>query len=167
MRVLRAVERDAAWIAALLFTTTGFFISYEVVARYFFGAPTSWAAELSQLCLIWGALIAMPWVLSSRRHIRVTALTVVMPFRIRQTCEVAGMLVIVVFSATVVWYGFGIFYDSFERGRTSGTMLNLPVWIAQAAIPAGFAFLMVAAVNGIAQAVRGEIPDNSDTEPVR
>jgi len=40
-----------AWLSAWLFCVAGFMLSYEVIARYFFLAPTSWAAELSQLSL--------------------------------------------------------------------------------------------------------------------
>ena len=34
-----------AWFAAWLFVASGLMLSYEVVARYFFIAPTKWAAE--------------------------------------------------------------------------------------------------------------------------
>ena len=47
-----------AWLSAWLFCIAGFMLSYEVVARYFFLAPTSWAAELSQLSLIIWYLIS-------------------------------------------------------------------------------------------------------------
>ena len=60
-----------AWLSAWLFCVAGFMLSYEVVARYFFLAPTSWAAELSQLSLIYGTLLAMPWALKSRKHIQI------------------------------------------------------------------------------------------------
>ena len=38
-------------------------LPYEVIARYFFIRPTIWAAELSQLCLIWGSMLALAHVL--------------------------------------------------------------------------------------------------------
>lgn len=164
MQLLTRVEGVAAWIATLLFTATGFFISYEVIGRYFFNAPTIWAAELSQLCLVWGSLIAMSWVLSARRHIRVTALVGLLPLRLRQLCEIISMALIAVFSGYVVWYGFGIFHDSFSRGRTSGTMLNLPVWIAEAAVPIGFALLLLSALHGLRNALRGELPPEGHGE---
>ena len=37
-----------AWLAAWLFVLSGIMLSYEVVARYFFLAPTKWAAEHQQ-----------------------------------------------------------------------------------------------------------------------
>lgn len=49
-----------AWAAAILFVLAGCMLTYEVIARYFFIRPTIWAAELSQLCLIWGRCLACP-----------------------------------------------------------------------------------------------------------
>lgn len=162
MRFFRALESFIAWVAAFLFALTGFFITYEVIARYAFNAPTIWAAELSQLCLIWASLMAMASVLSVGRHIRVTAMIDLMPFRLRQFVEVIAMLLIIVFSVYVAWYGFEIFLDSFERGRTTGTMLDMPVWIAEAAVPAGFVLLIIAAINGLVNAIRGEVPEAAE-----
>jgi len=158
MRVLDALELFAARLAALLLALTGLMLSYEVVARYFFTAPTIWAAELSQLCLIWACPLAAPWVLSARRHIRVTALTQLLPEPARRALEIAALLIVAAFSLVVVLYGFDIFHDSFVRGRTTGTMLDLPAALPQAAIPAGFALLAVSALANAWRALSGPLP---------
>ena len=56
------------------------------------------------------------------------------------------MLVIIVFSAVSGWYGFLIFHDSFVRGRTTGSLLDLPIWIVEFAVPFGFALLLLQAI---------------------
>lgn len=160
MRLFHRVEAGAAWTAALLFVLAGLLITYEVVARYIFAAPTIWAAEISQLCLIWGGLLAMARVLSTGSHIRVTALTDRLPRRARLAAEAVAMTVIAAFSGVTLWYGFAIFHDSFARGRTSGSMLNLPSALSEAAVPLGFALLAVAALAGLIRALRGRLaPD--------
>ena len=135
-----------AWISALLFVFAGCMLTFEVTARYLFVAPTIWAAELSQLCLIWGTLIAMPWLLGARRHIAVDAVTDNLGPLGKRLCHVLSMVAVALFSAVVAWKGWEIFYDSFERGRTTGSMLDLPVWIAELAVPVGFALLFVQAL---------------------
>ena len=162
MRIYLAVERAAAWLAACLLALTGGFLTYEVVARYFFDAPTIWAAELSQLCLIWACPIAMAWVLSTRRHIRVTALTALAPRPVRRAMEVAALAVILIFSVFVTFYGYEIFLDSFERGRTTGTMLDMKAWIPEAAIPAGFVLLSLSCVVNIWRALSGDLPEDEE-----
>ena len=145
-----------AWIAAVLFTAAGLMLTYEVVARYFFTKPTIWAAELSQLCLIWGCLLGMAWLLSARRHIAVDAVIQLFPIKVQNRVEAAAMLVVAAFSAVVAWKGWGIFMDSFERGRTTGSMLDLPSWVVERAVPLGYALLFVQALIEARRAWHGE-----------
>ncbi len=151
--------RALAWLAAVAFTAAGLMLTYEVVARYFFVRPTIWAAELSQLCLIWGCLLGMPWLLSARRHIAVDAVIRLLPETARNWIEAAAMLLVAAFSAVVAWQGWGIFRDSFERGRTTGSMLDLPSWVVELAVPVGFALLFVQALIETLRSARGTAAD--------
>ena len=146
MALFGLLTRALAWLAAALFVATGAMLTYEVVARYFFIRPTIWAAELSQLCLIWGTFLAMAWALGARRHIRIEAVTALMPAAWSRRVETAVMLLLAAFSLMLVWHGGGIFLDTFERGSTTGSMLDLPRWIAELAVPVGFGLLAVQAV---------------------
>jgi TRAP-type C4-dicarboxylate transport system permease small subunit len=145
-----------AWVAAILFVLAGCMLTYEVLARYFFVRPTIWAAELSQLCLIWGSLLGMPWALSARRHISVDAVTRLLSPKIQRLVEIIAMACILAFSVMVTFKGWEIFYESFERGRTSGTMLDLPAWIAELPVAIGFALLAIQAVIEIVGLLQGK-----------
>ena len=135
-----------AWLAAWLFVLSGFMLSYEVIMRYFFISPTKWAAELSQLCLIYGTLLAMPWMLQNRRHIQINAVTERLDKKIQNLLSLLTLLILMVFSGYVTIYGWLIFYDSFERGRTTGSLLDLPSWIAELSIPLFFFILLIQAM---------------------
>ena len=154
MRAFHSLLRALAWISAFLFILAGCMLTYEVTARYLFVAPTIWAAELSQLCLIWGTMIAMPWLLKTNRHIAVDAMTERLGPAAKRVCATLAMIVIGAFSAIVTWKGGGIFLDSFERGRTTGSMLDLPTWVSELAIPTGFALLFAQAVIETIKAVK-------------
>lgn len=151
-----------AWIGALLFVAAGLMLSWEVVARYFFVRPTIWAAELSQLCLIWGSLIGMPWALATRRHIAVDAITRLCSPTMQRVLEILAMAVVGVFSIVVAWKGFGIFFESLERGRTTGSMLDLPTWISELPVFVGFALSAIQSLIEIIRVVMGrEIPQGA------
>ena len=53
---------------------------------------------------------------------------------------------VIVFSGIVAFWGFDIFYTSFERGRTTGSILNMPIWISEASVPVGFGLLTLQGV---------------------
>lgn len=145
-----------AWVAALLFVAAGCMLTYEVLARYFFVRPTIWAAELSQLCLIWGSLMGMPWALAARRHISVDAVTRLLAPATQRVVEIVAMLFILAFSVMVTFKGWEIFHESFTRGRTTGTMLDLPSWVAELPVAVGFALLAIQAVIEIVGLLRGK-----------
>ncbi|MGE0846074.1 MAG: TRAP transporter small permease [Flavobacteriaceae bacterium] len=156
MQGFTRITTALAWLAAALFVAAGVMLTYEVVARYFFVRPTIWAAELSQLCLIWGSLLAMAWAMAARRHITVTAFTSLLPERGRAALEVFSLLAVALFSAFVAWHGWHIFLDSWVRGRTTGSLLDLPSWFSEIPVPAGFALLFVQALIEAARILRGE-----------
>ena len=145
MTPIDAISRAGGALAAVLMVLAGAMLTFEVAARYFFVRPTIWAAELSQLCLVWGVLLGMAWVLGMRRHITVNAATSLLPPRGRQGAEALALLVVILFSGWLAVYGWQIFWDSFARGRLTGTMLNLPRWTSEAPVPLGFAMLMAQA----------------------
>tara|TARA_B100000965_G_C19580942_1_gene753481 strand:- start:1402 stop:1905 length:504 start_codon:yes stop_codon:yes gene_type:complete len=135
-----------AWLAAWLFVLSGIMLSYEVMMRYFFISPTKWAAELSQLCLIYGTLLAMPWMLQNRRHIQINAVTERLGKKIQHLLSLSTLFILMIFSGYVTIYGWLIFYDSYERGRTTGSLLDLPSWIAELSVPVFFFILLIQAI---------------------
>lgn len=155
MRAYYTLLRALAGTAAFLFILAGCMLTYEVTARYLFVAPTIWAAELSQLCLIWGSMIGMPWLLKTNQHIAVDAVTVRLGKTAQRVCRILAMGAIALFSAVVAWKGGEIFLESFERGRTTGSMLDLPTWVSELAIPLGFALLLAQALIEISSAIAG------------
>lgn len=146
MHIVTHLCRLAGLLGACLMAATGAMLTYEVIARYFFIKPTIWAAELSQLCLIWGCLLALGWVLDLRRHITVNAVTGLLPRSAQRVCVALSLLVLIVFSLIVTYWGWTIFYDSWERGRTTGSLLNLPSWVAELSVPVGFGLLTAQAI---------------------
>lgn len=150
MRTITMISRLAGLLGACLLAATGGLLTYEVIARYFFIKPTIWAAELSQLCLIWGCLLAMGWLLSMKRHITVNAVTGLLPASAQRACVALSLLVVLAFSVIVTIWGWEIFYDSWLRGRTTGSLLNLPSWVAELAVPVGFALLTAQALVELA-----------------
>ena len=140
-------------------------LTYEVMARYFFLKPTVWAAELSQLCLIWGCLLAMAHLLALRRHITVNAVTNLLPPLGRRIAAGLALVLVVIFSVIVAIWGWDIFYDSFSRGRTTGSLLNLPVWIAELSVPLGFVLLALQGLVEIRRLSRAELEESSGAGP--
>ena len=153
---------NIAWVSAWLFCISGFMLSYEVIARYFFLSPTIWAAELSQISLIYGTLLAMPWALKSRKHIQINLVINKLSKNYKKFINILIMIVLLIFSSYVMVYGFDIFYDSLIRGRTTGSLLNLPSWIAELSVPFCFLLLLIQSLIEIIKLFKNIEPPESD-----
>lgn len=145
-------------ISAWLFFATGGLLTYEVLARYVFSSPTIWAAEISQMFLIWGMYLAIPRTIMRRENISIEVLHELLPVRAQKFCDFFALLFIGLFSAVVLWYGWEIAWDSFERGRSTGTMLNIPNWWTEMIIPAGFALALLSCLVSLARMMTGTEP---------
>lgn len=147
MRVfLNTVDQLSEWFglcAAWLFFITGLMIGYEVLARYLFNAPTIWAQELSQLLMLIGTYMGISWAMKYDQHIKITALEAHLPGAAKKWLKAFSLVFIALLCLVALYYGSQIFWDSFERGRSTGTMLNIPNWWSEIVIPAGFGVLLL------------------------
>ena len=157
MKFLQHISDRLGALAAWLFFATGILLTYEVAARYVFTAPTIWAAEISQMFLIWGVFAALPRTLLRNENIAIDFLYERAPAPLQKLADIFALVFIAVFAATVAWYGFDIMWDSFVRGRSTGTMLNIPNWWTQVAIPFGFGLSAVQCLVLVTRRLHGAL----------
>jgi len=155
-RLIDRISDALAWLSAWMFFATGLMILYEVVARYGFTAPTIWAEELSRLLLIWGTFLAMASLVRRRQMIRITILLGFAGPGLRKAAELFALTFIAGFCGVVIWYGWRIAGNSLARGRTTGTLLNIPNWWSEIVIPACFALLLLQCLVEIVRLLAGQ-----------
>ena len=143
MRAIDSVSIFLGNLAAWLFVATGLMLTYEVVARYALNAPTIWAAELSQILMIAGVFFALGATLHRRQHIAIEALYARFGPLGRKLADSLTLVFVAAFAAIVCYWGFDIALDSYLKGRSSGTMLNIPNWWTEALVPFGLAVLFL------------------------
>jgi len=141
LKLIDRLNEVFGWIAAAAFVAVGAMITYEVVMRYVFLSPTIWAEEMSRFLQIWATYIAAATVLRHRQLIAITVLVERLSPRGRKIAEAFALLWILVFCGVAVWYGLDIMLDSIRLGRATSTMLAVPQWMTELAIPLGFTLL--------------------------
>ncbi len=155
MRIIDRISDGLGLLAAWLFVVTGLMLTYEVVARYLFTAPTIWAAEISQVLMIAGVFLALGRTLHRRENIAIEVLHGRLGPLGRKLADSLALLFIAAFAGSTAYWGFGIAYDSFEKSRSSGTMLNIPNWWVEAMLPLGLAILVLQALVELWRVWRG------------
>lgn len=126
-------------------------ISYEVVARYIFDAPTIWAHEtMVSFCAIW-YMIGGAYVLRYRGHVSVDVVYNRLSSGSRRVLDLIGLSLFFVYAGVMLWTGAEVAWKSIKVLETSGSPWNPPVWPIRLAIPVGALLILLA---GLAQFIR-------------
>ena len=136
-------------------------LTYEVVARYVFLAPTQWTQDVSTTLQIWFTYLGMAMVLRSRQMIRISALLAISPAWLRYVLEALGLFVIAAFSAIAIVKGFEMMWDSILLGRRQPTMISMPNWVAELPIVVGFTLLFLQSLCDLIRLPFGPAPSFS------
>jgi C4-dicarboxylate transporter DctQ subunit len=146
LKTIDQVSECAGKLAAWLFFAVGFFITYEVFMRHVFIMPTIWVDEVSRIIQIWAAYLAAAFALKHRQMVVIDLICREEGTLARKWLDSFALLLVIVFSAVAVYYGFELWLKSTLRGHTTDTYLALPKWFTQASIWVGFGLLLLQAV---------------------
>lgn len=113
-------------------------IVWQVIARYFFAAPTIWSEELARFLVVWVTMLGSAYVLEHGGHVAVTIFVDIMPESwqrffewVRDTCTIC-------IAGGLAYYGYGF---AISGARRTSTGLGLQMSYAYAAIPIGAALI--------------------------
>ena len=142
-RLVRLVDRLTgivghlgAWLVVPLFCI----MTWEVVARFFFDAPTFWAYEFAYMITGAHFVLGIALVLRQRQHIRIDFLYARYPRRVQAALDV---VVYILFLAPVVWWMTWrlaqVAWAAFVGGEVSGDSGWNPVlWPLRTVVAFGF-----------------------------
>jgi len=136
-RLISKTSRVTAWLAAGAFFVIGLIVTYEVVMRYVFTAPTRWVEEIASLLQIYGVFLACAWLVARREHIRITVVTARLPQASRQWLARASLVVVAVIAAIAAWSAADLGWSAIQRGERTDSTLELPMWLLHAPVAVG------------------------------
>jgi C4-dicarboxylate transporter DctQ subunit len=127
-----------ACVVAMMVITTA-----DVVARYVFNRPTMWADEMASYLLIAIVFLGLAHNLRTDGHIRIDAVTNLLPLRARALLEVFAYAVGIVF-AGILFFGTWTRFENFW----SRSPLMTPLWIAMVPVVLGALVFGLAMIVG-------------------
>ena len=155
-RLIDKVTEVAAHVAAWMFFSIGVMVTYEVVMRKVFNSPTIWVDETARFFQVWAVYLASAHILKLRSLITVELFTGSLSKGTLKMLEFLSLCIIAFFSFVALYYGAGVVLESIEQGRKTSTMLGVPKYLTESAIPVGFGLLFVQAVVECLKLVRGD-----------
>lgn len=140
MPVLTKIENA---LMALFVTLALGLVCTEVVLRYFFPRHlTDYGLELTVYFTVWAMFIAGAPLIREGRHVRADILMHMLPPGAQRLLEILGLLVGLIFTGVLSYYGWLMVQNSIQLGERSESSLKLPLVIYYAALPVGMTLMI-------------------------
>ncbi len=128
-------------------------MSYEVVSRYVFNAPTIWSGELCQYGLCFVTMLGGGYTLLVDKHIRVDIIFRGFNFKKRAWTELLTWWVVIAFLLVLIWKGGELTFDAYMGDEKSMTFMEIPMWYSLVMVPIGGVLLLLQAMARMARNV--------------
>jgi len=164
---LQSIDRVSAWSGkAFAWCIVGLtaVVCFDVVARYYFNAPTQWGGDVS--LMLYGALFMMAgaYTLSRNGHVRGDVLYRFLPPKLQAGLDLGLYLLFFIPGiAALAWFGVGFFWESWgfaEKSQTSSS--SIPIYPLKLIIPIAGGLLLLQGAAEIARCIiclkRGQWP---------
>lgn len=166
-RVLDPVAIHSGHLVAWIIIPMVLGLSYEVVARYGFNAPTLWAYDMTFMMYGTFFMLGSAYTLQRKGHIRTDSFYAEWSAR-RQawTDAICYLVMFMPFVAIFLWTGWEYFWKSYQTGeRFVSSPWRALAWPFKAVMPITGALLAIQGVSEICKCFHtiqtGEWPDES------
>ena len=130
--------------SGVLLTLCALVVTYNVIARYVFRAPTGWTFEISILLMLVAVFFAVSYGLREGSHVSVHVLIHLLPAQTRKIFEIISYVFVLGYAVVFTRYALVMVTESFALSEKSD-FLSLPVWPVKAAFAAAFIVLSLQA----------------------
>ena len=142
------IGRVGTFLAAATLSLALGAMSAQVIFRYFVGDSIIWAEELARYALLWSAMIGAAVAYREGAHVAVAVLWDLCPPGVARHLWRVIHLIVILFSAVLVWEGWFLSLRNFARHQLSPALQIDIAWI-YLAIPLGGLLIAVAAAEAL------------------
>jgi len=153
MRILRAIDSSLEyWLCTILYAYIIAMIFVEVFTRFVFKFSYIWAVETAIYAFIWMCYISMARVARTRSHLAFTSIrdSASEPIKLGLLL-IADVLLLALSVIIIVNIYVPIADNLLFNQRMNGA--DLPLWLATAAVPFGWALLVVRVLQRSRQSI--------------
>ena len=146
-RFIKKLNLVMGYISAPLIGVVALITLYEVMVRYFFHDPTSWAQEVCEYVLCALVMLGAGYTLRHYGHTRVDIVHSRLSPTAKAWVEIFTGLFLLVLTMPIIWIGTGIAVESFVVHELAATAAELPLWPSKATVPLGALLLLLQGIS--------------------
>ena len=138
-RITEFISKPASLLVFIMMLIT----STEVIGRYVFNHPTTWAWPLNRQIFGVFILVAGAYTMSKREHIRIEILYDHFPPKIKMLARGIALASFIIFMGVLVWQGSWMGWNSLMMKEKLAGAFRMPLYPFKLLIPIGaFLFLL-------------------------
>ncbi|MEM8842786.1 MAG: TRAP transporter small permease [Pseudomonadota bacterium] len=149
--MVETISESVGKLCAWCLFAIGFFITYEVLARYLFNSPTVWVDEVCRILQVWVVYLAACYVMKHREMVTIELILSNPSTLARRLAESFAIVVLFIFAGTAMYFGFQLWLKATLAGHTTDSYLAAPKWFSDAPVWVGCLLLML---QGLVQLIR-------------
>ncbi|OZI82368.1 TRAP transporter small permease subunit [Bordetella genomosp. 6] len=143
LRRAESLSRLAVWVGGALTIASVLLISFDVLARKFFGFTTGGADELSSYAFAISTSWALAFATLQRANVRVDVVYQYLPVRVSAVLDWIALVALGVFMVFMTYYAYEVVQTSWAQKSTANTPLATPLWVPQGLWALGLAWMCV------------------------
>ncbi len=116
--------------------------TYEVIARYAFNAPTSWAWPINKQLFAVFVMVAGSYTLIHKSHIRIEMLYERFPRYMKKIVNLLTLLAALCFLGSLLWKSSSMGFDAWQNKEKMVGVFKLPLYPLKMLIPIGTAIFL-------------------------
>lgn len=154
--------RVAACVAGYALVVLSVMITYDVIARKLFNAPSIGTDEIGGYIVAIMAAFGFTYALLQHAHTRIDIFYQWFPVRVRLLANLLAMTAMASYACFLAWRAWATLAESIEYKSTANTPLHTPQWIPQSVWLLGLLLFAIVSVALLVHAVwlmaRGNAP---------
>lgn len=158
MRILEDFCRLIDWVNKKMGEVLGYLalgltisIFYEVISRYIFNSPTTWAYDVSIYFVGLMVMLAGGYALLENAHVAIDVFAERLPSRAKKLIDLLLDIILLFSVGILLWKGWNQALYSIKINEHYTSLLSPPIYPLKMAIPVG-AFLLL--LQGLAKTIR-------------
>jgi TRAP-type C4-dicarboxylate transport system permease small subunit len=139
--LINKINNGLLYLSMFAMVLTALILTYSVISRYFFHAPTDWQDEASIFMLVGVTFFCCAYVQSFRGHIGIEALAAILPPKVNAVRLFIVDVLSFAFCAFFSWKSWTLWHEAWVDGQTTTSTFAPPLWIPYSMMAAGMTLL--------------------------
>jgi TRAP-type C4-dicarboxylate transport system permease small subunit len=149
LRTMERVSWALATVSAALVLIASIVITMNVVMRYIFNDPLSWADQFAAYFLVYLCFLGAPWVLTLREHVAIDIVRTSLSESVDRYLVFVVDLVALIYCACFTILGARELFRIWTQGTLFMDVVAMPQWPVYAVIPLGSFILTLQLLFGL------------------